>query len=173
MFPHHILSILQRRGSIRSGGDGSQTLHDVGNVDGDTTHVENEGCAIEEEVRLGGFEEFEKEAEEARADYDVQDAGDEGWGGMEESEVVFLEVEEGRTGIGVGEGWVEGWSGPEDVVVVREVSEEDSEEEADGWGWLGWVMVRMILSLLTTDNQEGRKRRGAFGGHFCGIVLVW
>lgn len=64
----------------------------------------------------------------------MQHAADERRAGVQELEVVFLQVEEGcaraNGGVGAGE---ERRRGPEDVVVVREHGEEDAEEEACCW----------------------------------------
>jgi len=83
----------------------------------------------------------------------VQDAGDEGWGGVQESQVVFLQVKEWGARVEVWEGGVEGWGCPEDVVVVGKVGEEDSEEEADGCGGYqcGYFLVGFLLILTTND----------------------
>lgn len=76
--------MIQRLRPIRPRRHSSQSFHDVGNIDCDAAHVEDQRSAIEEEIRFGGFEEFDEEAEETGADYDVEDARDEGWGGVDE-----------------------------------------------------------------------------------------
>lgn len=59
-----------------------KTLDDVGEIDDHAAHVEDQARAIEKEIAFRRLVELEQEAEEAGRDDDVQDAGDQGRGGM-------------------------------------------------------------------------------------------
>lgn len=64
-----LLTVLARRGQ-------TQTLDDIGDVDGDAAHVEDERGAVEEHVALRGPVEFRDEAGQTQKDDDVEDARD-------------------------------------------------------------------------------------------------
>jgi hypothetical protein len=104
--------------SIHARSNNPESFDDVRQIHGNAGHVQNERRAVEEHVGFAGFEELDQEAEQAGADYNVQDARDDSGGCVEEFDVGFEEVEvffAARFGLR-----------PEDVVVIGEVGEEDA-----------------------------------------------
>ncbi len=67
----------------------AQPLDDIGHVNDHTTHVKDERGAVEKHVWFGGAVKFDEEAEEADGDDDVQDARDDGGGGVQELKMGF------------------------------------------------------------------------------------
>lgn len=108
-------------GTVLPAADEAEPFDDVGDVDGDAAHVQDEGRAVEEHVGLRGAVQLRDQAGQAEEDDDVEDARDQGRGGVEEAQVGFEQVVvRGRGGLG----------GPEEGVVVGEEGEDDAEEEA-------------------------------------------
>ena len=101
--------------------DDPHALNDVGDVDNDGDRVQSQTGAVEQHVRVGGAVQLDEEAEEARSDYDVEHAGDQGWGVIQEGEVRFEPGECFRGGE---------LGGPQEGVIIREEREEDAEEKA-------------------------------------------
>ena len=106
---------------VHPAGDDPQALDNVGKVDDDTAHVQHQAGAVEEHVGLRRLVELDEEAQQARPDDGVEDAGDDEGRRVQELEVGFEpHVGFGRTGGRV----------PQDRVVVGEEGEEDAEGEA-------------------------------------------
>ena len=108
--------------------DHSEPWDDVGDVDDDGDHVEDEATAVEEDVGFGGFVQFDDETEEADGHHHVQHAGDEGGGVVEEFEVGFEDLVVRGEEFG-------GRVGPQERVVVGQEGEEDAQEEGGCCGW--------------------------------------
>jgi hypothetical protein len=98
-----------------------ETLDDVGDVDGDTAHIQDQTSTIEEHVGLGRLVQLREHSGNANENDNVQDAGDQGRRGMEEAQVGFEIVIVRRRS---------GFARPEQRIVVREQREDDPEEEA-------------------------------------------
>ena len=105
------------------GADAAQALDNIGDVDTDSDKVENQGGAVEEEVRLAGAEELDEETQEADGDDNVEHATDKGRGLVNELQVGFEVAKEV-----VGDRRLS----PQEGKVVGEGREKDTEEEAYG-----------------------------------------
>lgn len=103
------------------GADASESLDNVGNVDTEADKVEDERCAVKEEVGLTRAEELDEEADKTDGDDDVENAADECGGLVHELQMRLEMVEEV-----VGHGGL----GPEEREVIRERREKDTQEEA-------------------------------------------
>ena len=73
----------------------------------------------------------------------MQDLGHDGWGGVQEFEVVLLCEEVGGARVDGGVGGERFGRAPQDVVVVGQVGEEDAEEEAGGC----YLVVRIYSDM--------------------------
>ncbi len=76
-----------------AGAHSAHALDNIGDVDACADDVENQGCAVKEDVRLGRAEELGEKAEEAEEDDDVEQARDERGGLVDEAEVGLELVE--------------------------------------------------------------------------------
>ncbi|KAI6761082.1 hypothetical protein HG531_001635 [Fusarium graminearum] len=103
------------------GADASKSLDNVGNVDTEADKVEDERCAVKEEVGLARAEELDEETDETDGDDNVENAADECGRLMHKLQMCLEMVEEV-----VGHGGL----GPEERKVVRERREQDTQEEA-------------------------------------------
>lgn len=121
-------------GAVFSARDEAEALDDVGDVHGDTAHVEDQGGAVEEHVRFRGPVEFCDETGQTEEDDDVEDPRDQRRRGVEEAQVGFEVV--------VVAGGCRG-RGPEEGIVVGEEGEDDAEEEA-----CCYVSLRVSLCFL-------------------------
>jgi hypothetical protein len=103
------------------GANASESLDNVGNVDTETNKVEDERCAVKEEVGLARAEELNEEADKTDGDDNMENAADECGGLVHKLQMRLEMVEEvvGHRGLG-----------PEEREVVRKRREKDTQEEA-------------------------------------------
>lgn len=117
------------------GADASESLDNVGNVDAKPDKVEDERCAVKEEVGLARTEELDEEANETDGDDNVENAADERGGLVHELQMRLEMVVKvvGHRGLC-----------PEEREVIRKGREKDTQEEADSYS------VRQYWKQLVT-----------------------
>lgn len=136
------LALCESRVAVDARGDNAHALDNVGNVNGDTAHVQYKTGAVEEEVGLRRLVQLGDEAQETGSDDNVEDARDERRGCVDELEVVLEHLVVGQTR-------VYSWDKsrgcrPQNIVVVREGCEKDSQEETRSCGMLSVAIVWLV-----------------------------
>lgn len=104
------------------GTNASKSLDNVGDVDTETNEVEDERCAVKEEVGLAGTEELDEEANKADGDDHVKKTANERRRLVHKLQMRFEVVKEVVR---------HGSLGPKKGEIVRERCEENAQEEAD------------------------------------------